>query len=61
MKQMLELKHARIQNLGGGGDYVIETYQSLTINHKIWLCEVTRHVFNGLPGFVYFKKVSNLA
>jgi hypothetical protein len=55
--EMLTLERARIQNHGGGGDYILEKYQSETINHKMWLCEVTRHVFNGLPENIYFRKV----
>jgi hypothetical protein len=54
--EVLILEHARIQNHGGGGDYILENYQSETINQKMWLCEVTRHVFNGLPKHIYFKK-----
>lgn len=53
----LRLERARIQNHGGGGDYLLEKYQSETIKHKMWLCEVTRHVFNGLPNIIYFKTV----
>jgi hypothetical protein len=50
------LEHTRIQNHGGGGDYILEKYQSETINHKIWLCEVTLQVFNGLPESIYLKE-----
>ena len=56
--EVLKLEHARIQSHGGGGDYILEKYQSETINHKIWLCEVTRHVFDGLPTIIYFVKVT---
>lgn len=55
--EVLELEQARIQNHGGGGDYILKKYQSEAINHKVWLCEVTRHVFNGLPAIIYFIKV----
>lgn len=57
--EVLQLEHARIQNHGGGGDYILEKYQSETINYKIWLCEVTRHVFDGLPYCVYFQKIKH--
>jgi len=55
--EVLQLEHARIQNYGGGGDYTLEKYQLETINHNMWLCEVMRHVFNGLPNSIYFKLV----
>jgi hypothetical protein len=55
--EVLKLERARIESLGGGGDYILEKYQLETINHKIWLCEVTRHVFNRLPDKIYFKKI----
>ncbi|WP_373284089.1 DUF6717 family protein [Pedobacter quisquiliarum] len=54
--EVLKLEQARIQNQGGGGDYILDNFQSETINHKSWLCEVTRLVFNGLPQEIYFKK-----
>jgi hypothetical protein len=57
--EVLKLEHERIQNHGGGGDYILETYESETINHKIWLCEVTRHLFNGLPHNIFFKIIKN--
>jgi hypothetical protein len=56
--EVLKLEHARIQNHGGGGDYILEKYLSETINHKIWLCEVTRYVFKGLPDKIYFRSIN---
>jgi hypothetical protein len=53
---MLTLLHVREPNLGGGGDYYLETYQGEKIGLKLWLCEVTRFVFDDLPQRIYFLK-----
>lgn len=37
----------------GGGYYYMETYKGETINHRMWLCEVTEFVFGGLPETIY--------
>ncbi|MEJ5964132.1 DUF6717 family protein [Pedobacter immunditicola] len=52
----LTLEKARILDQGGGGDYLLKTYQAEEINHKMWLCEVTKFIFKGLPQKIYFKK-----
>ncbi|MDB5019627.1 MAG: hypothetical protein JWQ28_754 [Pedobacter sp.] len=57
---ILELIVPRTETYGGGGDYILEKYESETINHKMWLCEVTRHVFNALPAKIYFKKTTGV-
>jgi hypothetical protein len=55
--EVIKLVSSRTDTYGGGGDYVLERYESETINHKMWLCEVTRYVFDALPEYIYFKKV----
>lgn len=37
----------------GGGNYIMETYKGEQVNHGMWLCEVTVHVFYGLPTEIY--------
>lgn len=37
----------------GGGYYLMETYKGETINHTMWLCEVTEFVFGELPPVIY--------
>ena len=37
----------------GGGDYLMETYKGEMVNHTMWLCFVTEHVFGGLPNEIY--------
>ncbi|MFL9485169.1 DUF6717 family protein [Chitinophagaceae bacterium LWZ2-11] len=37
----------------GGGNYIMENYKGVPINHAMWLCEVTEYVFNDLPKFIY--------
>lgn len=55
--EVLVLEKTRIPNHGGGGDYLLETYEGETILHRMWLCEVTEYVFKALPQYIYFKKV----
>lgn len=56
--EMLNLVYVREENLGGGGDYLLEKFKERIVNHKLWLCKVTEFVFNQLPERIYFKKVS---
>jgi len=55
--EILDLIYAREENLGGGGDYLLEQFRGEFKNHKIWLCHVTEFVFKQLPEKIYFKKV----
>lgn len=41
-------------NLGGGGNYFLETYKSKPVNLKIWLCEIVDFVFGQYPQRIYF-------
>ena len=41
----------------GGGIYFLEEYDGKTLNQQMWLCDVTKYVFGGLPEFIYFRKV----
>lgn len=41
----------------GGADYTLIEYKGETINHKMWLCDVTKYVFGYFPDEIYFKKV----
>ena len=43
-------------NLGGGGNYFLEKYQSNSVNLKVWLCEVVEFIFNNYPQRLYFSK-----
>ncbi len=54
---LLTLTHARKQNRGGGGDYLLEIYNGNTVNQKLWLCAVTEFVFGNLPQKIWFRKV----
>ncbi len=53
--ETLTLLRIREENLGGGGIYYLESYQNKKVGLKIWLCEVTRFVFNQIPQKVYFS------
>lgn len=55
--EVLTLLRLREENLGGGGIYFLETYQGQKINLKLWLCEVTRFVFQKIPQKIYFKVI----
>jgi len=41
----------------GGGYYHMATYNGININQDMWLCDVTKFVFNTLPKTIYLKKV----
>ena len=43
-------------NLGGGGNYFLEKYQSNSVNLKVWLCKVVEFIFNHYPQRLYFSK-----
>ncbi|MFF5384000.1 DUF6717 family protein [Pedobacter suwonensis] len=55
--EILALVYAREENLGGGGDYLLEQFRGEFKNHKIWLCGVTEFVFKHLPERIYFKEL----
>ena len=55
--EILELIYTREENLGGGGDYMLETFKGEVKNHRLWLCHVTEFVFKQLPGRIYFKEI----
>lgn len=42
-----------LSNSVGGGNYIMETYKGEPVNHEMWLCFVTEHVFHGLPTTIY--------
>jgi len=54
--EILKLIYTREENLGGGGDYLLESFRGNYINHKLWLCGVTEFVFKELPEKIYFKE-----
>ncbi|WP_316801812.1 DUF6717 family protein [Pedobacter nototheniae] len=55
--EILSLVYTRARNLGGGGDYILESFKGEWKNHKLWLCQVTEFVFKQLPETIYFKEV----
>lgn len=56
--EVLTLLRIREENLGGGGIYYLETYQSKKIDLKLWLCEVTSFVFDCIPQKIFFKQLT---
>ncbi|TCD10696.1 hypothetical protein EZ449_07335 [Pedobacter frigidisoli] len=58
--EILELVYTREENLGGGGDYMLESFRGEIKNHRVWLCGVTEYVFKQLPQRIYFKDLYNL-
>ena len=56
--ETMELIYVREENLGGGGDYMLETFRGEVKNHRLWLCQVTEFVFKHLPQRIFFKQVS---
>jgi len=57
--EILALVYAREENLGGGGDYLLEQFRGEFKNHKIWLCGVTEFVFNTCPKGFILRNSSN--
>ncbi|TBO44836.1 DUF6717 family protein [Pedobacter kyonggii] len=55
--EILDLVYAREENLGGGGDYLLEKFRGEFKNHKLWLCHVTEFVFKQLPERIYFREI----
>ncbi|WP_293307981.1 DUF6717 family protein [Pedobacter sp. UBA5917] len=55
--ELLRLVYIREENLGGGGDYLLENFRDRLINHKLWLCNVTEFVFKQLPKQIYFREI----
>ena len=53
--EFLTLIHIREKNLGGGGDYFLESYNGNSVQLKLWLCAVTEFVFQGLPQKIWFS------
>ncbi len=41
----------------GGADYILPVYDGKNINHKMWLCNVTKYVFGFFPNEIYFKHI----
>jgi hypothetical protein len=55
---ILTLLHVREANLGGGGNYYLETYQDQKVELKLWFCNVTEFVFGCIPQRIYFAAKS---
>lgn len=41
----------------GGADYILKEYKGREINHKMWLCDVTKYVFGYFPQRIHFKQI----
>lgn len=42
----------------GGGYYHLKSFEGKEVAQDIWLCEVTRFVFNDIPPKIFVKRVS---
>lgn len=56
------LKKVQDRQVGGGADYDLMQYDNVIYpdgGHPMWLCDVTKFVFNGqLPDTIYFKELN---
>lgn len=52
---VLKLIHDYSSQTGGGGIYFLDSYNGVTLNQEMWLCEVTEWVFGKLPKEIYLK------
>jgi hypothetical protein len=41
----------------GGGYYHMNQFENKDVNKDLWLCEVTRFVFNDIPARIYVKRL----
>ena len=48
----------RSWELGEGAWYKLISYMGIDYELKMWLCDVTKFVFDGFPKNIYFSKVS---
>jgi len=55
-----ELKLLYLGEEEGGGYYLLEKFNKSILNHKLWLCDVTKFVFNdtNMPDKIFIEKVS---
>jgi len=51
----LHYGHLETWEMGTGAWYVLDTYMGIPFNLEMWLCDVTKFVFNGFPKEIYFK------
>jgi hypothetical protein len=42
-----------------GATYRLKKFEKNNVKLKVWLCNVTLHVFNEFPKRIYFKEVEN--
>jgi len=45
------------ENLGGGANYFLESYQNEKADLKIWLCDVVGFIFGDYPQRIYFAVI----
>lgn len=38
-----------------GATYMADTYKNQVFNHKMWLCPVTKFLFNKYPNVIYYE------
>lgn len=53
--QFMTLIRLGEENLGGGGNYFLERYQTQNVSLKIWLCDIVEFIFDKYPQRLYFK------
>lgn len=52
-----ELSLKRLTPDVGGGEYTLKNYRGIELNLDMWLCDVTRYVYNGyMPEKLYISK-----
>jgi len=42
----------------GGGYYYMKEFEGKEVKQNMWLCEVTRFVFNAIPEKIFIKRGS---
>jgi hypothetical protein len=41
----------------GGGYYFMHSFEGKQVSQNMWLCDVTRFVFGGIPPKIYIKRI----
>lgn len=47
----------RKENWWSGATYKVKKYRDEVLKQKVWLCNVTLHVFNKFPDKIYFNEI----
>ncbi len=44
-------------DIGSGADYIFQSFQGIELNYKVWLCDVTKFIFDKFPKTIYISLI----